>query len=803
MIHSAVNEAKTAIGCDVTDGLGGGKDPGDEGAGFVKTTDAKYAKASLEEKQAGMAEVGSETADAGGRGRIEDDALVGGTSREIEEQAAVTAAGVAEAELQRDTAAASRKPASVVSELDPEGAVAVKTETEVHGQDSGPREEASASDDSLSRVEIEVETSTDTDARQGGAGIVSTKALPGRAVPSIRADAADMRRQSEALSQHDATPGSTARGFFIPRSKQEAEGLEESGDVADPAPDVPGGGGGSEPGHDAALTMGEGANDDDGVPAKARPILEGHREPLGISVEPSGSVEAGNGRGTGVGTDVAAPKEGTHSANEAGTPSAGSERWLLAPSGDERVVDEAVGDKEAMPSVGAVVLPAGEERVGADAVPGGGSTSAVLDSERESLANSNQEQGLPAEEGLGDDLAKDGDDFLLEDQSSAMPSPPETDAPEDVAISDVANDDGKEDAAVPAVGQSQELPGATVDGEIGAMHDEFDDLGSKPAEGVAKVKGADVELVENADVSGIGREFGAADPESVSGAPSFPGERDVAGGGDIAAESEGNVGLAERPSLAGDTAEPGGMMDEREAGLAEGIEGKIDKVENQPAEDSAAPTEEADMAGDTPRSGASIDEAAKRSEDGAQEQTTGDGGKPLAGPPPTGPGLLEAPMTETENTDEARDVSGDASEQSPGSAAPVAAHEERKELDSPAEVDEEQRTGTAAGGEAIVAGQEERAAEGGLDDASGRGAAGTDADVDVGAVDSDDGGPAVATVSEEDARRARSKTKLGLARLQQGNTKKALPLFEKAASIDPGWWGGFFYSALGESNNIA
>lgn len=54
------------------------------------------------------------------------------------------------------------------------------------------------------------------------------------------------------------------------------------------------------------------------------------------------------------------------------------------------------------------------------------------------------------------------------------------------------------------------------------------------------------------------------------------------------------------------------------------------------------------------------------------------------------------------------------------------------------------------------------------------------------------------SVPEEEARRARSKAKLGLARLQQGQTKKALNLFQNVASIDPEWWGGFYYTALGK-----
>lgn len=62
------------------------------------------------------------------------------------------------------------------------------------------------------------------------------------------------------------------------------------------------------------------------------------------------------------------------------------------------------------------------------------------------------------------------------------------------------------------------------------------------------------------------------------------------------------------------------------------------------------------------------------------------------------------------------------------------------------------------------------------------------------AVDEDD----VVQVSEEEGRRARSKIKLGLAHLQHGKAKKAAALFDKATSIDPHWWEGYYYSAVGE-----
>lgn len=61
------------------------------------------------------------------------------------------------------------------------------------------------------------------------------------------------------------------------------------------------------------------------------------------------------------------------------------------------------------------------------------------------------------------------------------------------------------------------------------------------------------------------------------------------------------------------------------------------------------------------------------------------------------------------------------------------------------------------------------------------------------------GKPKVDIVDEGDVKRARSKVKLGLANLQQGKARKAAALFDKATSLDPGWWEGFYYSALGET----
>lgn len=54
------------------------------------------------------------------------------------------------------------------------------------------------------------------------------------------------------------------------------------------------------------------------------------------------------------------------------------------------------------------------------------------------------------------------------------------------------------------------------------------------------------------------------------------------------------------------------------------------------------------------------------------------------------------------------------------------------------------------------------------------------------------------TISEEDERRARSKVKLGLARLQKDQVIKAIALFDRAAAIDPNWWGGSYYAAVGK-----
>lgn len=60
--------------------------------------------------------------------------------------------------------------------------------------------------------------------------------------------------------------------------------------------------------------------------------------------------------------------------------------------------------------------------------------------------------------------------------------------------------------------------------------------------------------------------------------------------------------------------------------------------------------------------------------------------------------------------------------------------------------------------------------------------------------------PQIVEVTEEDAKRAMSKVKLGLVHLQQGKVRKAAALFDKASSVDPGWWEGFYYSAVGETN---
>lgn len=60
------------------------------------------------------------------------------------------------------------------------------------------------------------------------------------------------------------------------------------------------------------------------------------------------------------------------------------------------------------------------------------------------------------------------------------------------------------------------------------------------------------------------------------------------------------------------------------------------------------------------------------------------------------------------------------------------------------------------------------------------------------------GDAAPPAVSEEDERRAQSKVKLGLARLQKGQYNIAASIFDKAASLHPSWWAGYYYGAEGE-----
>lgn len=120
----------------------------------------------------------------------------------------------------------------------------------------------------------------------------------------------------------------------------------------------------------------------------------------------------------------------------------------------------------------------------------------------------------------------------------------------------------------------------------------------------------------------------------------------------------------------------------------------------------------------------------------------------------------------------------------------------------------------SSGGEVVGVGQEERTPEKGpgrVGDGGSSATAVADDKVGTSTGGAEDVGGSVGaegskvqvsvetgSVPEEEARRARSKAKLGLARLQQGQTKKALNLFQNVATIDPEWWGGFYYTALGK-----
>lgn len=129
-----------------------------------------------------------------------------------------------------------------------------------------------------------------------------------------------------------------------------------------------------------------------------------------------------------------------------------------------------------------------------------------------------------------------------------------------------------------------------------------------------------------------------------------------------------------------------------------------------------------------------------------------------------------------------KDLVGPSSPKSDGEVVGVGQEEHTPE-DGAARVDNGGSSATAVGDDKVGT------ATGGTEDVGGSvRAEGSKAQGSVGTV----------SVPEEEARRARSKAKLGLARLQQGQTKKALNLFQNVASIDPEWWGGFYYTALGK-----
>lgn len=623
-----------------------------------------------------------------------------------------------------------RVPTDTQSTVDAQDASVTQGQDERHEQDSDA-DTAKLVGARVQEVEVDVEgnSSPGTNERVGSVSSVSTKAPPGIAGASVREAAAEMRRQSESLSQHDAA-ATPPRGFFAPRGKHVPRGPRESTDVPATSPTLHGGWAGAGPaGEDVteegtspgivAARNGErpsavGDADDLGVaPGYALPVAGSEDDSsVGRPGIDGRSARVENGRGTGSGIDIAVSGEAL---------ATGDEDVVLVSREGKAAVLEDVGNGE-------LVLPAdvppadGNEAVDSDALPAAG-VSVTLGPNTGLLPQTAEERATSGDAGVAADFATGRDGRGTDEQPLRTIPVPATDA---LTVGSPATTAKREDAAAQNVVDSlKTADAATTDASAVEKAVEGDDA---PVEA-----DSDTAATDEVTVASDTPEFGTAvDKGVVDGARGADGQGEGEEEGEADPSVDGRLDLEAPDSVVDSTAEAMVHSSGEDSELSSTVVAQ--EAERDTLEERASPTA-----------------IANGGEEGLAE--TGAVGT--------------ATVTNT-------------------SAEAITTGQE----------------GVAEGetGDKTIKGEEagEHAAAGAVDGGTDAATSGGDVDVVVGGAGLNGGDDAAVAVSAEEARRARSKVKLGLARLQQGQTRKAALMFEKAALIDPGWWGGFYYAALGE-----
>ncbi|CAM9449648.1 unnamed protein product [Ectocarpus sp. 4 AP-2014] len=797
---STVNDAKRATGKEVDDnehGDVGDRNPEPEGHVAAGALDEE-ASPELVVGQAGGAKfVGVER--AGGRQEGSNDGVVA-----VEADLAAQSTGGLEEQASRD----------------PQNLRAVDAGSKPHGEGSeaGFPAAATAAVQETGRVEVVGQAASSGDSRSHVPVVNVAKTVPGSgdAGASVRQDSAEMRRQSESLRDDDAVP-TTTRGFF---GKEVPEGPTKAAVTATPSAVIPltltgTGGEGDAEAKGAAV-----ANPADETLLPHDPSTDGI-----IGVHPFEGICGSEDEGVAMAVDGNGLETYTQETHAQGTPASSSGTEPSAPAKaanlDSGMVEEALAarddDNIGSTVAGSIgnqgtaddieqgerhVLPPGTELPVPNSNGNVESTAVVgLDqAEADALATLKTKLGSSSKEGEGRErgptvpglevpvVEEEEDEEEKERQANGRTVPATAAEREFASLSlNDANANGAQtpDGAVDADNEGDGPQGLVEeDGSVDGGSDSFEEGDKASRDPVADVIHPAEPYLGSANgdtVSGDGHDIAtrlgtdnSLGPEDDATAPA---------GGSVDAVSEKSVdeeavhAVGEKAVVRGETEEAEARRDSPEQEVVDGVGAADVTVDTQSEELDLPPT-----AVDTPATNDgflseqftnSLGEQAK--EGISEESLDGDNIEQVSSSPGEhakgsitegsmdGDDIVEArdPATiEVGAADDGTDEATGGNSRSSGDASGGSGDTPATEVPKGPQSDETE-AGTADSADAV-------------------------AEVPVGPI----------VVSEDDAKRARAKAKLGMAKLQQGQAKKAVSLFEKAASIDPGWWGGFYYAAL-------
>ncbi|CAM9338444.1 unnamed protein product [Ectocarpus fasciculatus] len=804
---SAVSDAKRATGeddDDQEDGDVGDRNPEPEGHVAADALDEGASPWRVVEPQAGEAEF-VDVGRVGRRQEESDDGIV-----------------AVEAELVARSTGSLEKHDS----LDPQNHRAVDVGSEPHDEGSEadfPAAAIAAATKEAGRIEDDGPGASSGDSRGDVLPVGNVaKTVPGSggAGSSVRQDSAEMRRQSESLRDDDDAVPTTTRGFF---GKQVPEGPTKPAVTTTPSAAIPttlagaGGKGDAEAkgaavtnptnvvSHDASTDGIMGVQPSEGIGGSEDMVVavDGDR----ASSEKTSNVDD-NGLATGTG--------GTHAQ---GTPASSSGTEPSAPakaaSLDSGVVGEvpAIREDDTTDSTVAVSnanqgsadqIEQGEGHVELPLPNGNGNAeiAAVVgldEAEADALATLKTKLGSSSKGGEGGERgtavpsleapAVEKEEEEEEERQANRRTGPATTSAGEFALpsSDDTNGEQTTDGAADAGNEEGDGPMGLVeeDGSVDGGIDSFEegDIASldpvadadHPAE--PALTSTDGEMVVG-DGNDMAAKLGTDNPTGPEDDATTPAGRSVDAVPGESVDAEAVRAVGEKAALQGETEDAKARTDSPVQEVVDGL-GAADVTVDTQSEDIDLPPTAVDTPG---TKGGSLSE---QFSDSLEEQAK--------------EGITE------------ESVDGDGIEQvssSPGEQAKASFTEDAIDVD---DIVEERATATMEVGAAD---------DGTTDEATGGNSRGngdaSDGSGDAPATEmskgpesngtgagNGDSADAIAevpaspiVVSEDDAKRARAKAKLGMAKLKQGQAKKAVSLFEKTASIDPGWWGGFYYAAL-------